>query len=140
VEPQEEDSRAIAAPSGPPPTRIEPDCEIEGNFALEGPLVVEGEFRGSIRCGATVTVGEHGSVEAGIDAREVDVHGAVVGDIAARREVVLHPTARVHGNLTAPSIVIERGAFYQGQTRMFRPERRVQDERSEALALATTES
>jgi len=140
AEPQAEDPTAAAAPSGPPPTRIEPGCEIEGNFSLEGPLVVEGEFRGSIACGAAVTVGEHGSVEAGIDAREVDVHGAVVGDITARREVVLHPTARVHGNLTAPSIVIERGAFYQGETRMFRPERRLQDERSEAPALAATES
>jgi cytoskeletal protein CcmA (bactofilin family) len=135
-DPEPREQAEVAAPSGPPPTRIEPGCEIEGNFALDGPLVVEGEFRGAIECGASVTVSEHGSVEAGIEGREVNIHGAVVGDITARREVVLHPTARVHGNLTAPSVVIERGAFFQGETRMFRPERRILDECSDAVTPA----
>ena len=118
----------IAAPSGPAPTRIEPDCEIEGPFALEGPREVEGEFRGGSASGARGVVGVSGTVEACIEGREVDVHGAVVGDITARREIVLHPTARVHGKLTAPSIVVERGAFFQGETCMYRPEHRLQDD------------
>ena len=117
---------AIARPEAPSPTRIEPDCEIEGHFALDGPLDVEGEFRGSIACGATVEVGASGTVEASIEGREVLIHGAVVGDVTARREIVLHSTARVHGKLTAPSIVIERGAFFQGETCMYRPEHRLQ--------------
>lgn len=108
------------APSAP--ARIEAGCEIEGNFSLEGSLIVEGDFRGAIRSGATVTVGQYGSVQADIEGREVIVTGAVVGDITARREIVLQATARVHGNLTAPSVVIERGAFYRGETRMYRPE------------------
>lgn len=125
------------APSGAVPTRIEPDCEIEGHFSLDGPLDVEGEFRGSIACAATVVVGETGTVEASIEGREVRVYGAVVGDITARREIVLHPTARVHGKLMAPSIVIERGAFYQGETCMFRPEHRLQSDPAVAPSAPT---
>lgn len=109
------------------PTRIDAGCEIEGQFSLDGPLVVDGEFRGEIRCGGSVTVGEQGSVEANIEARQVCVHGAVAGDIQATREIILQSTARVHGNLRAPSIVVERGAFFQGETTMYRPEHVVQD-------------
>lgn len=117
-----------AAPAATPaPTRIELDCEIEGRFALDGPLVVDGEFRGSIACRDVVTVGRDGSVEADIEGRVVEIHGAVVGDVTATREIVLHATARVHGDLVAPSVVVERGAFFQGATRMYRPEQLVRD-------------
>ena len=126
TEPEADESpESPLATPGPAPTRIEADCEIEGDFSLDRPLEVEGEFRGSITCSAEVVIGEAGCVEAGIEGRTVNVHGAVVGDITARREIVLHATARVHGKLTAPSVVIERGAFYRGETQMYRPEQRL---------------
>lgn len=112
-----------AAPAAKPPTRIEPGCEIEGTLTLEGPLVVEGEFRGAIECRGDVLVTENGTVEARIRGRTVVVRGAVVGDVEASRELVLAPSARLHGTALTPSLVVERGAFFQGETRMYRPER-----------------
>ena len=57
-------------------------------------------------------------MQADIKARTVIVHGAVVGNIEGTREVVLGPTAKLHGNIETPSLVIERGAFFAGETRM----------------------
>ena len=44
--------------------------------------------------------------------------GLVEGDIIAARKVVLHKTARVHGNLETPSLVVEEGAAMDGQIKM----------------------
>jgi cytoskeletal protein CcmA (bactofilin family) len=79
------------------------------------------------------------AVEARIRARTVVIHGAVVGDLEATREVVLHPTCRLHGDVETPSLVVERGAFFNGTTRMFRPEQIVRA-RAEADANQTDTS
>ena len=127
-------------------TVIDPGCEIEGHFAIKGPLVVQGEFSGSIDCKDVVTIDAGGSAQAEIRGRQVIVSGAVVGDITATREIVLHATGRVHGNLKAPSLVIERGAYFEGRTQMYRPERAAQSasppaappQRASAIATAET--
>lgn len=109
-------------PAGKRPTRIEPGCEIEGKLTLDGPLFVEGEFRGAIECRGDVVVTETGAVQARIRGRTVVVRGAVVGDVEASRELVLAATGRLHGDVDTPSLVVERGGFFQGATRMYRPE------------------
>ena len=50
------------------------------------------------------------TIEAPIRARTVEIRGAVVGDIVASREVVIHPSGKLHGNVETPSLVVARGA------------------------------
>jgi cytoskeletal protein CcmA (bactofilin family) len=95
---------AITAPARS--TTIERGCEIEGNLCLPGPLLVHGDFRGSIECGDAVTVCAGASVQARVRARSVVIHGSVVGDVEARRDVILHAGARLHGDVKTPSLVI----------------------------------
>lgn len=106
----------------PKATRIEPGCEVDGVLSLEGPLLIEGEFRGQIRCQDAVTVLQSGTVEASIEARTVTIEGAVVGNVTATREIVIARWGKLHGDVVTPSLAIERGAFFQGATRMYRPE------------------
>jgi cytoskeletal protein CcmA (bactofilin family) len=105
---------------------IEPGVEMNGRLVVPHSLRVEGEFRGSIESAASVFVSETGAVEAPIRARTVEIRGAVVGDIVATREVVIHPTGKLHGNVETPSFVVSRGATFNGRTQMYRPERGVQ--------------
>jgi cytoskeletal protein CcmA (bactofilin family) len=128
--PAAEASAVESAPS----SRIERGCEMSGTLALARPLVIEGEFSGSIACESSVVVTESGSVEASIRARSVVIRGAVVGDVSASREVVIHAGARLHGDVETPSLVVERGAFFNGATRMYRPEHAL---RAAAAATAT---
>lgn len=129
-----------AAPAGATPadaeraTTIEHGCEIEGTFQLPGPLVVDGHFRGAIVCRAAVIVREHGSVEAQIRARSVEIRGAVVGDVEGLREVVLRSGARLHGDVKTPSLVVERGAFWTGRTEMYRPQAVAREHAEETAA------
>jgi cytoskeletal protein CcmA (bactofilin family) len=107
----------------PAATRIESGCEVSGRLVIGRPVRVEGEVRGEIESASTVVVAEGGTVEAPIRARTVEIHGAVVGDVTASREVVIHAGGRLHGDVETPSLVVERGAVFNGRTRMYRPER-----------------
>ena len=100
---------------------------MSGTLALARPLVIEGDFRGEIACESSVLVCESGSVVATIRARSVVIRGAVVGDVFAAREVVIHAKARLHGDVETPSLAVEPGAFFNGRTRMYRPEQEARE-------------
>jgi cytoskeletal protein CcmA (bactofilin family) len=97
--------------------------EMSGRLVIAKPLRIDGEFRGQLESTSSVLVSETGAVEAPIRARSVEIHGAVVGDVVASREVVVFTTGRLHGDVETPSLVIARGATFNGRTRMYRPER-----------------
>ncbi len=105
---------------------IEHGVEMNGRLVVPQSLRIEGEFRGEIESANTVFVSETGAVEAPIRARSVEIRGAVVGDISASREIVIHATGRLHGDVETPSLVVMRGATFNGRTRMYRPERSLQ--------------
>jgi len=115
-------------PAGDGYVRIERGVEMTGRLVVERPLRIEGEFRGEIESANAVLVSEGGTVEAPIRARTVEIYGAVVGNVVASREVLIHASGRLHGDVEAPSLVVSRGAFFNGRTRMYRPERVVQSD------------
>jgi cytoskeletal protein CcmA (bactofilin family) len=117
-----------AAPASDGFARIERGVEMSGRLVTEKPLRIEGEFRGEIESASMVIVTEGGSVEAPIRARSIEIRGAVVGNVTATRELVVHATGRVHGDMEAPSLVIERGAFVNGRAHMYRPQSALQAE------------
>ncbi len=112
---------------------IHEGCEVEGTLSVENSLRIQGEFRGSIKARQTVTVDERATVTGDIQARTVIIHGAVVGDVSGSRDVVLNATGRLHGNVKTPSFELVRGAFMNGRTEMYRPERVVQAQRDDDL-------
>lgn len=97
-------------------------CQVDGRLVVKTSIEIAGEFRGAVHSEQTVTVAAEAAVDGSIRARSVRVLGAVVGDVDGSREVVIESTGRVHGDVTTPSLVVERGAFFNGQTRMYRPE------------------
>jgi cytoskeletal protein CcmA (bactofilin family) len=138
--PPEQESRA----SEPGVLLLEDGVEMNGRLVVPRSLRIEGEFRGAIESGNTVFVSETGAVEAPIRARSVEIRGAVVGDVTASREIVIHATGRLHGDVETPSLVVERGATFNGHTRMYRPERNLQasaaPERHVAVSLQESEA
>ncbi len=96
-------------------------CEARGTLRLDKSIRFEGEFEGCIFSKGTVVIEAEGAVQADIRARSVIVRGAVMGDIDASREVIVHRAGRIHGAIRTPSLVVERGAFLAGRTDMYRP-------------------
>jgi len=112
-------------PEGPPPPQVfvvEQGSTLEGRLVMNRPIRIEGELRGSIVSSDSVHVTETGTVEGDINARCIDVLGAVVGNLTGSREVILQAGGKLHGAVETSSFVLERGAYFNGQTRMRLPQ------------------
>ena len=55
---------------------------------------------------------------ASIKSQTVVVSGVVTGNIDASRQVVLHKTAQIEGDVSTPSLVVEEGAQLNGTLTM----------------------
>jgi len=101
---------------------IDQGSEFEGKLSFKDAVRIDGRFHGEISSENTLIVGESGEIEATIRSKSVIVSGVVSGDVIATRQVVLHKTARVNGNLETPSVVVEEGAVFNGKLTMNRPD------------------
>lgn len=93
---------------------IADDIVVEGCFAGDGELHVDGVVKGDIRIGK-LTLSETGQVQGNVFADTVEVRGRIVGSITAK-QVRLFATAYIDGDVTHEQLAMETGAFFQGRS------------------------
>ncbi len=92
---------------------------IRGDVTGDEDLLIQGRVDGTVDLKQhSVTVGPEGRVKADITGRTVTVEGQVDGNVRAEEQVVLRSASRVHGDVTAPRVVIEDGATFRGSIDM----------------------
>jgi cytoskeletal protein CcmA (bactofilin family) len=92
--------------------------EFDGKLTFEGTVRIDGKFTGSIITNDTLVVGEGAKLAAEVNCGTIIVHGEVVGNIRAKNSVELHQPARVRGNVETPSLMIDKGVIFEGQSKM----------------------
>lgn len=92
--------------------------EFEGKLAFEGKVRIDGTFTGEISTNDLLMVGDGAKVTAEISCGTVIVEGEVIGNIKATSAVELRRPAKVHGDITTPSLVIEKGVVFEGRSKM----------------------
>jgi len=97
-----------------------PDSQVNGKLRFEGAVQIDGTFTGSITTNDLLVIGEHAKIEANIDCGSAEVSGAVTGNITAADSVQLRPHARVKGDITSPTLAIDKGALFDGSSRVRR--------------------
>src|SRR3954452_6707944 len=91
---------------------------FEGKLTFAGTVRIDASFIGTIVTDDVLVVGEGARIDANITCGTIVVHGEVNGNIQAKSGVEIHAGARVRGDLETSSLVIEKGAFFEGATRM----------------------
>lgn len=91
---------------------------FEGKLSFEGTVQIGGEFRGEIFTKDTLVISESALVEAQIEADIIIISGRVVGNLYARRRVIMHPPAVFKGTVTSPSLRIDEGVVFEGASYM----------------------
>jgi cytoskeletal protein CcmA (bactofilin family) len=91
---------------------------IEGNSTFDQVTRVHGTLIGDVRglTGSLIILSESAVVEGTIHADTIIVDGFVRGDIIAQKKITLSGTSRVIGNIKTPSLVIEFGAHFEGNS------------------------
>ena len=92
-------------------------AKVSGKLHFEGPARIDGQVDGEIN-GKEVTIGESAVVTAQITAESVVVCGKVKGEITASQRIEIRPTAKVSGNISAPKLVVQEGAVFEGSCSM----------------------
>jgi cytoskeletal protein CcmA (bactofilin family) len=100
---------------------IDEGSEMEGRYTFRGTVMLNGRFKGEISSEDTLIIGERGVVTADIRAGRVLISGEVTGKVQALERIDLKRTARVHGDVEAPVVVLEEGVLFEGHCRMARP-------------------
>ncbi|MEZ4448464.1 MAG: polymer-forming cytoskeletal protein [Nannocystaceae bacterium] len=99
-------------------TVISEGTQVVGRVDGREDLRIQGYVEGTVNLSETLVIDNGGVVVGGVRVRELVVHGILVGDAVASGRIVLHPTARVVGDLQAPRIVVQPGAALRGQLSM----------------------
>ncbi len=97
---------------------IDRDTEMTGEIRFSDSFRIDGGFKGKILSGNTLIVGEGGKVEADVDVANISVNGTVKGTLKASERVEIYSLGRVTGEIIAPKLIIEDGAFFQGSCQM----------------------
>jgi cytoskeletal protein CcmA (bactofilin family) len=98
-----------------------PSLVLKGELSGNEDLVIFGQVEGRISVPShSVTVGTEGKVKAEIRASRVIIEGSVEGNINVPDRVEIRRTGHVIGDLTAPGISIENGAFLRGMVEIIR--------------------
>lgn len=97
--------------------------EFDGRLTFSGTVRIDAKFKGSIVTDDVLVVGEHARIDADITCGTVIVYGEVNGNIRAKSAVELRHPARVRGNVETPSLMLEKGVLFHGESRMAPQER-----------------
>jgi cytoskeletal protein CcmA (bactofilin family) len=92
--------------------------QFEGKLLFEGTVRIDGKFSGEIISTDTLIIGEGAEVKANLTVGAIVCLGDYAGDAKAQKSIELKAPAKVRGNLTTASIVIERGVFFDGTCKM----------------------
>ena len=90
---------------------------IKGQVIAKEPLTIAGRVEGTVQVeGHPLTILAGAQVTASsIIAHEVILGGQVNGQVEATGRIIVRETARIEGDLTAPSISVAEGAILKGR-------------------------
>ena len=103
------------------------NTECEGRLSFQETVRIDGHLKGEISSQGTLIVGEGALIEATIHTATIVISGEIHGDITASTRVEIHAPAKVFGNIQAPTVVVDEGAFLEGMTQML-PHKAVDEE------------
>lgn len=92
--------------------------EFEGKLTFEGTVRIDGTLKGEVFSDDVLIVGEGARVEAEIDIGAIIIQGTVVGNIRAKRSIEILAPGRVKGDITTPSLQIDKGVIFEGRSFM----------------------
>lgn len=93
-------------------------ARLEGNLISAASLRIEGTITGTITAEGDVMLAPEAEVSADIKASNCTLGGRYKGNVNATGTIELTSTARVEGNLTCRSLIVNQGAIFSGQSIM----------------------
>ncbi len=101
--------------NGSQATIIARGVRLEGEFASQSDVHIEGEVNGHVTTTGKLTIGQAAQVKADVAANSAVIAGVVDGSLMVKERLDLKSTARVVGDVTCATASIEAGAQLNGK-------------------------
>jgi len=88
--------------------------KIDGNIKASESVRLDGILIGDVICDKKVVIGAKGRVEGKIKASGAYIMGQVIGELEISGTLQLESTAKISGNLSAKSLIVDEGASIDG--------------------------
>jgi cytoskeletal protein CcmA (bactofilin family) len=99
---------------GPLLTIVGASAKLEGKFEITDSIQIECEVGGELSVGGKLVIGEKGVVSGSVQTVDAVIMGVYEGNMVATGNVEIAETGRVTGNIETDSLVISKGAFFNG--------------------------
>jgi len=99
-------------------TLIGRGTQFQGVITAQGTVRVDGVFTGEIKTQGDVVIGDDGTLEANVEARNVLISGQIKGNLTATGKIELTPTGKVIGDIKVKNLIIDEGAVFRGSCLM----------------------
>jgi cytoskeletal protein CcmA (bactofilin family) len=94
---------------------VGPEIKMKGAEIVDcDTLVVEGRLEATLDT-RVLQIAEHGSFNGVVSVDVAEIHGRLDGEITARKQLIVHGTARVSGKIRYQRIQVSEGAEISGE-------------------------
>ena len=96
---------------------LDAGSHLRGDLHFEDTFRIDGKLTGKVDSTGDLYVGERGEVEGEVKVGRLFVSGRVQAIVQAQR-VEVAPGGQLRGEVETPTLVIDEGAIFEGQSRM----------------------
>jgi cytoskeletal protein CcmA (bactofilin family) len=114
-------TRSVVSDAGEVESLIGEHSHFEGTLKCEGAVRLLGSVQGEVHSNGTIIVEEKARVTARLTAAQVTIAGQVEGQIYCEGRVEIRPTGRVTGEISAGALIVQEGAYFDGNSKMAAP-------------------
>jgi cytoskeletal protein CcmA (bactofilin family) len=97
---------------------LDGQTDVTGDINFRDSFRIDGKFKGKIKKGTTLIIGETGDIDAEIEVESISINGKVKGTVVATEKIEIFSNGTVTGKLVTPKLIIKEGAFFQGSCQM----------------------
>lgn len=112
---------------------LDKGIEFKGVLSFEGTIRIDGRVEGEIVSPeGTLILGDDAFINGRINVSTLISHGKLQGDAIVKNKINLLSGSTLNGNIKTPVLVVEEGAFFEGQSFMSKEDKVVQSELTES--------
>ena len=97
---------------------LDEGTSFNGELTFRNTMRIDGKFKGSIKSKNVLIVGETAEIDGEVEVSNVSINGKVSGKLKAEKKIEIHSKGKVYCDIDTPKLVIEDGAFFQGNCNM----------------------
>ena len=99
-------------------TQLSETTNIIGNIEVDNDLRIAGTIKGNVSCTGHLIVLKSAKIEGELKASSIHLDGEIHGNVICENQIILEENCKIFGDLKTKQLIINNGAFFEGNCQM----------------------